>query len=143
MTIQIVTTTDTPQYDQTSTLEGTTFLLSFWYSQREACWYLSLADQSGVDIYNGVKLICANFLFTKCVDPRRPAGDFFCFDQTGANTPPGLEDLVPNAGRCVLTYWTSDLVEAFRSGDTQYLQQFLTSLASNTQASSASTYGQE
>jgi hypothetical protein len=142
--IQTVPTYDAPSYQTTATLEGTTFRLSFQYAQRESCWYLSVADASGVDIYNGVKLICRSFLLSKCADPRAPAGDFYVFDQTGDFSPPGLEDLLQGSGRCLLVYVTSDLVAAIQSGDTAALTGYATSLKTNTvNTAGASTYGQE
>lgn len=143
MTIQIVPTYDTPQYPMTSTLEGATFKLSFWYSQREQCWYLSVADATGLDIYNGMKLICGSLLMSQCADPRRPAGDFFVFDQTGANTPPALEDLVQGAGRCLLCYVTSDLIDAIAAADLATLTAFVASIASSSGPAGQSTYGQQ
>ena len=109
MTVQTVPTGADPFYSQTSKLEGQVFNLSFAYNQRENTWYLSVADASNVDIYNGVKLVCLRYLLKTCADPRRPAGDFVVFDSTGSNTPPGLNDLA-TGGRCALKYITSDLM---------------------------------
>jgi hypothetical protein len=140
MTIQTIPTTNQPFYTQTTTLEGTAYLLSFTYSQREACWYLSIADSNAVDILNGIKLICSNLLLFKCKDPRRPPGEFVVFSATGDLDPPGLNDLVPNAGRCMLLYITSDVLAQIASGD---LDDFIASLQANTQTGTGSTYGQQ
>src|SRR5271167_1659258 len=93
-------------YQQTSTFEGVTYLLSFTYNQTCECWYLSIADASGVDIYNGVKLICNNSLFRKCIDPRIFPGALFVQSSTEDTSPPGLDDLLPGSGRCTLQYMT-------------------------------------
>lgn len=139
MTIQVIPTYDVPFWTQTTTLEGQTFQLTFAFNQRESCWYLSVADNQGVDIYNGMKLMCLQLLMRKCKDPRRPAGQLACFDNTGANTPPGLEDLL-DSGRCTLVYITSDVCAQLGTGG---LANFLASLQSNTQAGNVSTYGQQ
>lgn len=140
MTIQIIPTFDVPSWSQSTTLEGQTFQLSFAFNQREACWYLSVADNSGVDIYNGMKLMCLQFLMRKCRDPRRPAGDFAVFDNTAANTPPGLEDLLANSGRCTLVYLTSDVLATLAAPGG--LAALLATLQSSP-TSTASTYGSQ
>src|SRR5208337_3025019 len=100
MAIQIIPTFAAPFYTQTTTIEGVAYLLSFAYAQREACWYLSVADANGVDIVNGIKLIVGNRLLLKCKDPRRPPGELLVLSGTQDTTPPGLLDLVVGAGRC-------------------------------------------
>ncbi len=125
----------------TSTIEGVNFLLSFAYSQRENCWYLSLADASSIDIYNGVKLTCNTPLFNKCVDPRRPGGQFLVLSGTNDTSPPGLNDLTATSGRCQLYYCTSDLVaQLIAFGN---INAYLASLTTNTSVGTQSTYGQQ
>jgi hypothetical protein len=140
VTIQLVPTSDSPFYSQTTVLEGTGYRLSFAYAPREDCWYLSLADSNGVDIYNGLKLIVGNPLLFKCKDPRRPPGEFFVRSSSTDLRPPGLEDLVANAGRCQLFYVTSDVMNLFRAGK---LDEYLAQLATNTTTGTGSTYGQQ
>jgi hypothetical protein len=128
-------------YSQTITLEGATFGLQFDFNQRCCSWYMHLADANGVDIYNGVKLVCGMFLLgSRCKDPRRPAGDFFCLSSTTDASPPGLLDLLPATGRCTLMYVTSDWVAAMVAGNHAEL---LAQLAANVTSSGASTYGTE
>ncbi len=143
MTIQLLPTYDTPTWSQTSTFEGATFHLAFQFNQREACWYLSVSDAGGVDIYNGVKLVCKQLLLARCVDPRRPAGDLYVVDSSGLLAPPGLEDLVQGAGRCRLYYVTSDLLALARAGNVAGLQAFDAALATNSATGNASTYGSQ
>jgi hypothetical protein len=138
MTVQLVPTTNNSFYAQTTTLEGTPYLLSFAYSQREDCWYLSIADSNAVDIYNGIKLICNNPLLFKCKDPRRPPGDFVVISSTTDIDPPGLNDLVPNAGRCQLMYATSDIIALIKNGT---IGTYLAQLTAGTSTGTESTYG--
>ena len=147
MTVQLITTYNYPFYSQTTTLEGTQYLLNFNYSQRENAWYMSLADANGVDIYNGMKLIVSdpnqgpNSLLFKCKDPRRPLGDFFVLSASPMNLdPPGLNDLVATSGRCQLFYMTSDVLTLIAEGE---IQTFLNQLANNTTPGTESTYGQQ
>ena len=126
-----------PFFSEVTTLEGTTFLLSFAYAQREACWYVSLADANGVDIYNGIKLTVGQLLLKKCVDPRRPPGELIVMSSTNDLSPPGLNDLIAS-GRCTLFYVTSDLVAMVLNGT---IGAYLASLTTNTAQGQQSTYG--
>lgn len=139
MTIQAIATRANP-FDQLGvTLEGTAYNLTFAWNMRSSTWYLSIADAAQVDIYNGMKLIVGYPLLQMCLDPRRPPGEFAVLDSTGANTPPGLNDLLPG-GRCTLIYMTSDVLELLADGE---IAQYLATLATNTQTGTQSTYGQE
>lgn len=112
MTIMVIAgdANATPLYEQQTTLDGSRFNLYFQFNQRCQCWYLSVADASGVDVYNGVKLVCGIPLLRKCKDPRRPAGELFVLSSTSNQAPPGLYDLIPGSGRCTLLYFTADWV---------------------------------
>jgi hypothetical protein len=127
-----------PSYAQTTTFEGTTYGLQFDYNQRCASWYLSVADQNGVDIYNGIKLMTGFFLLAKCKDPRRPPGELLVISTTSDLTPPAQYDLLAGSGRCQLVYITSDWMALLQSGQVATIQA---QLAANAQASSTSTYG--
>lgn len=107
MSILVVPTGSDPFYTQATTLEGATYLLTFAFSQREACWYLSIATEEGDDIYNGMKLVCNWPLTKKCADPRLFPGELLCLSNSTDLTPPGLTELGPGL-RCELTYYTSD-----------------------------------
>lgn len=140
MTIQVIPTDDTgvASYLQQTTLEGTTYNLAFQYNQRCACWYLSIADASNVDIYNGIKLVVGIPLLRKCTDPRRPPGDFLVISSTTDDSPPSLLDLLPDSGRCQLLYITSDWLKLIGQGKGQTV---LDQLAANAQTTAISTYG--
>jgi hypothetical protein len=142
MTIQLVPVdaTGLQTYFQTTTFEGTSYVLAFQYNQRCASWYLSVADALGVDIYNGVKLVCGIPLLRKCRDPRRPPGELIVLSSTADTSPPALIDLYPASGRCQLLYVTSDWLALLAQGQ---VATILAQLQANTQTSSTSTYGQE
>lgn len=152
--ILVVPTTSDAFYQQTTTFEGITYLLTFAYNQRVQSYYLSIADASGVDIYNGVKLICNMALLRKCSDPRKPHGELFVISSTNDATPPGLQDLVAGSGRCTLLYMTSDWLDQLRSPPeadnativaniTSGTNAILATIANNTVNQTESTYGQE
>jgi hypothetical protein len=139
MTVQAIATRANP-FDQLAVmLEGTAYNLAFAWNMRSSTWYLSIADGAQVDIYNGIKLIVGYPLLRMCADPRRPPGELFVVDSTGANTPPGLYDLLPG-GRCTLVYMTSDVLTLAMAGD---IAEYLATLATNTQTGTQSTYGQQ
>jgi hypothetical protein len=141
MTIQLVPTDPLglSSYFQTTTFEGTDYVLQFDYNQRCASWYLSIADADNVDIYNGIKLVTGFSLLKKCVDPRRPPGAMFLFSSTSDQSPPGLYDLLPGIGRCSLIYVTSDWVQLFVTGQADTA---IALIDANVTTSDISTYGQ-
>lgn len=126
-------------WTQTTTLEGTTFFLTFQYNQRTMTWSLSVADSENIDIVNGIKLVCGISLLRKCVDPRKPAGALMVLSATADASPPGLSDLLPGAGRCTLYYITSDWVAQL--GTPAGVANLQAQLAAQTQTGTASTYG--
>ena len=143
MTIQTVPTDPLglATYVQTTTFEGSEYVLEFDYNQRCAAWYLSIADASNVDIVNGTKLTCGIPLLRKCKDPRRPPGQLLVVSSSPADqTPPGLLDLLPGTGRCQLLYITSDWVALMAAGQ---FDTIIAQLASNVQTSALSTYGEQ
>jgi hypothetical protein len=140
MTILVVPTFSDDSWDQSTTFEGTKYTLNFQFNQRCASFYMSIADADGVDIYNGVKVVCGPLLLRKCKDSRRPPGDLFCLSATADTSPPGLVDLLPETGRCTLYYITSDWLAAIAAGDAASLYA---QIQANAQTSPLSTYGQE
>lgn len=149
MALSIITTFSDPAWHQTTTLEGSLFNLEFDYNQRGACWYLSIADADGVDIYNGVKLVVGFPLLRKCKDPRRPGwqaatgygGDFVVVASSNDQTPPGQYDLLPGSGRCQLLYISSDWMQLLLTGQLATILAFYQ--AGGTTTSPVSTYGQQ
>jgi hypothetical protein len=103
MTAQIIPTADDPHYTQLTTLEGTTFLLAFDYSQTQDVWYLSMSTVDGELLCAGLKIVCIWPLTRTVADDRMPQGEILCTSLTADVSPPGLEDLLPS-GRCMLSY---------------------------------------
>ena len=147
MSLLIIPTDSIPSYSQSVALEGANFTIQFDYNQRCASWYMSIADQDGVDIYNGVKLVVGIPLLRKCKDERRPgfspgspySGDFIVISSTTDTSPPSGLDLLPDSGRCTLYYITSDWVEALATGQTDAIVAQLA--AGGALVNPISTYG--
>ena len=121
------------------TLDGALFNFQFDWNERGCCWYMSLADVDGVDIYNGVKLTYGFPLLRKCKDLRKPAGDFIISTATSDDSPPGLTDLLPG-GKNQLLYISSDWLALMAAGNLAPIAAQLAAGASTT--SPVSTYGQ-
>jgi hypothetical protein len=143
MSLFVIPTFQDPSWLQSSTFEGTKFQLQFDFNERCASWYLSIADADGVDIYNGVKIVCGPLLLKKCRDIRRPAGDLICLSSKANDTsPPSLQDLLPGSGRCTLLYVTSDWLAIIESGNLTAIAGLFAQIAAGAPGTSPlSTYG--
>lgn len=104
--IAIPTTTGRPYYQQRTRLDGREYVLRFAWNQREARWYLTIADDEDTVLLAGRKLL-SNWPLLRhyhAADARLPPGELMVVDLTGDNVPPGLDDLAIGA-RCELTYY--------------------------------------
>lgn len=106
LTINTEAGSSSPFYVQRTDLDGVEYVLSFEYSGREDAWYLSVSDQEEV-LLATVKIVCGASLLGRLVSDNRPAGRLFCLPLTADNNSPGLDDLAPDTGRCVLVYETA------------------------------------
>jgi hypothetical protein len=94
----------TPFFSERVTLGTRDYVLRFLWNQREAKWYLSIADQSGVAIVSGLKVVADFPINRLVVDDRAPAGTIMAMDLSGEGRDPGLVDL----GRRVLLIFVDD-----------------------------------
>lgn len=85
---QVIPTSPDAFYTEIVTLEGVDFQLSFQYSQRESCYYMSIATPDGTDLLNGVKLVANISLIGKYAYDGLPKGDFICLANGGSPDPP-------------------------------------------------------
>lgn len=105
--LRVIPTTDAPFYTETVPLDGINYKLYFGYNQREDAWYLSIADELGNDLLNGIKLVCGiEFLGHWRYVVGLPPGQLFVAFPASDDSTPGLKDFVPG-GRCQLTYVTA------------------------------------
>lgn len=91
--IAIPTLTDTPHWDQITTLDGIDFQLGFRYNQRENVYYLIIADTTGNILNGGIKLVSNWRLLTDFVDPAMPPGELVVFTTGPDDSPPGFGEL--------------------------------------------------
>lgn len=76
------------------TLDGTDYLLTFDWNEREGRWYMTIADINGATLVGDIKLL-ANWPLTRRFHSwRGPPGDLFAVDYSPqAGEPPGFADL--------------------------------------------------
>ncbi len=101
--ISFIPTSDDPFYTQFTNLDGKDYFLTFTYCQREACYYLTVGDESAVDIVRGIKLVCNWPLLLGKRDERLPPGTLMVLSNTTDTTTPDLGELGPEK-RCELVY---------------------------------------
>src|ERR1700749_78717 len=94
MTAQVLpVTSDVEHYTFQTVLSDTLFGFRFDYSQRDDHWYMSLYDDSGVAILEGLRVTLGAFYLYRVATLRRPAGVIMAFDTTNKNLDPGRNDL--------------------------------------------------
>ncbi len=105
--ILAIPTSDVPFYTQRTDLGRLDYLLTFVYNQREACWYLTLADIQETVLVSGVKIVCDWDLLQQKSDLRLPPGFLMAISNTLDNTPPDVDELGEGL-RVQLYYFTTD-----------------------------------
>lgn len=80
-------------WQQTTALDGTDYILRFEWNSRDVSWYLAIADVDDVPVWGPQKMVPEWRLLRRCVDPRKPPGELFLTDTTGAGAPAGFLDL--------------------------------------------------
>jgi hypothetical protein len=107
MSVEIPIPADTPHFTERVTLDGAAYTLEFRWNEREASWRFSLGTADGTPIAVGLKVRPSYVLSLgwRIADARRPPGVFAVIDTSGANAPPGLNDL---GNRVRVVYFTAD-----------------------------------
>jgi len=91
--VVIPTRTDLGAYTFQAELDGSLYRFGMQFNEREQLWYMSIADEAGVAIRSGIKVV-ANFpLLTRVADIRKPPGQLIALSPTAQEPDPGLEDL--------------------------------------------------
>lgn len=93
MTRLIPTDTELASYRMTVTLDGSDYVLDFEWSQREACWYISVLDQNETPIATGIKIVVEWDLLRLCVHDARPPGKLVAHDTSGQGIDAGFDEL--------------------------------------------------
>lgn len=103
-TLFVVPTSADAFYTQTTNLDGTDYVLTFRYNQRERCYYLSIGTPQGTSIIEGIKVVC-NYALLAAYNPAgRPPGELVALTSGQAgDAPPDLGELGEDA-RVTLCY---------------------------------------
>ncbi len=98
-------------YTETVQLDGFEYLFSFAWSSRESCWYISIGDQNGGPIAQGIRLVVSWPLLRRFkFNPQIPTGMLVCVDMSGQNV--DIEVPTDLGTRVLLMYITADDVAA-------------------------------
>lgn len=84
---------DIPCYDYEIQLEQVIYTLSICYNDRTGFWYMDIADQNGLNLLTGIKLVHGILLTNQYPSTSLPPGQFFIFDTTDQNSDPGRDTL--------------------------------------------------
>lgn len=96
--------TDLPHYQFEAELDGTNYQLEFRWNDRAAAWFLEVRDSSGTPLLSGRRVCLNSFTLRRFRGLGLPPGELLCYDTSGTNTDPGLNDL---GGRVRLLYFTA------------------------------------
>ena len=83
---------DSPISTQRTTLSGQTYRLDFRYNTRRELWELSLYDEAGTPVAEGLAIVANWDLLYSVASENRPPGGIFLY--TGSGVPATLQDLV-------------------------------------------------
>jgi len=103
----IPTSTTESWYQETVTLDGVDYVLSFAWSERVRRWYLDIATADGTALRSGLKIVADRPLTQRMTDDLRPAGELWSFDRKGEGIDPDIRDL---GRRVFLLYVEEDTV---------------------------------
>jgi hypothetical protein len=87
-----------PFYQQETTLEGRSYLLTFRFNTRANKWFLDIADESGSPIAEGDTIVANWPLFRKVVDSRLPPGMLLALDRSHDDPAEGFKRLYTAPG---------------------------------------------
>lgn len=81
-----------PHFSIRHTLDGREYVIDFEWSEREAAWYVKLADQAGSPIVGATRIVADWPLWLNVNDDRKFTGALLARDVTGEGVDPTLED---------------------------------------------------
>lgn len=91
-----------PAWRQRTPLDGTDYLLDFFWNERASAWYISIFTVDGEPLLLSKKLVCGvPLLARKRWDSRIPPGEIMAVDWNDSIDVPGLENL----GEAVILYY--------------------------------------
>lgn len=89
----IPTQKNEPFYDEIVSIDGSTYVFTFRWSQLEGYWYLDVAEETGVSIITGIRLVLGITLGRTSVHRLFRSGVMLLIDTTDSDANPGFADL--------------------------------------------------
>lgn len=87
---------NTPHWRQRVALDGSDYLLDFFWNARGGAWYMSLFAADETPLVQGLRLVVNRPLLRRFrATPGLPPGEFLVYDGTGKLDAPGYNDLGP------------------------------------------------
>jgi len=80
-------------YRETVTLDGSEYVLTFAWNERERRWYMDMETVDGTAIAHGVKIVADAVLLKGVTNDLRPRGLFCSVDMTAEGVDPDIRDL--------------------------------------------------
>lgn len=96
-------------WQQTTTLDGTSYLLEFRYNAREQVYYMKISLTDGTLLAQGVKLVSNYPLLQGYNDDRMPLGEFVAVAAGPNDSPAALGEF---GQRVTLVYYTEAEIQA-------------------------------
>ena len=88
MAVQLIPTAQNAFFNLQVSMDGTAYLLTFYYNQRESCYYMTISDTAGNDFVTGIKCLANWPLLHKWSVTGLPPGELLIVSNTGSNDPP-------------------------------------------------------
>jgi hypothetical protein len=105
-----------PNQEMNIALDGVSFVLRFFWNERDESWYWELFDGARAPIWCGARIATGALLLQQCVAPNRPKGELVAIDTRGKDLDPTLDDFGED-GLVKLMYLTADDVAAALAGE--------------------------
>jgi len=102
MALELPIDSTDPHYVLTVQLEGARYQLAMDWNERESAWYLSVAEEDGTQIVDGIRVVVDWPLLRKVAASTRPPGEIVFVDTSRSGEDPGRYEL---GERVVATYF--------------------------------------
>jgi hypothetical protein len=96
-------------WQQTTAMDGVSYLLEFRYNTREALYYLKIMMTDSTVLAQGIKLVSNYPLLQGYNDDRMPLGEIIAVAPSSDDSPAALGEI---GGRVTLVYYTEAEIQA-------------------------------
>jgi hypothetical protein len=92
-----------PDYQFSTELDGTVYVVQVRWNDRAESWFFSLLTSDEEPLISGSAIVLGSVIGIRSLDTRVPTGTFIVSDLSGENREPGFNDL---GSRVVMSYFT-------------------------------------